>query len=177
MEHLESISAGSDQTTGKACVMPASRRWFWITCDFPSAISMPSQRLQQWQRSRLLQQVRDMAIRMCFSYLAKQGQGRWGDGAQITLNSIVLQLGQMGCDLSLGHKLQGLQSSACLWIVGFSSLPGTPFPYTSVGSGQKRVQLQVAWPCCLSPEVLPPWFVSFSGERGETEESLVKHWS
>lgn len=87
--------------------------------------------------------ARDMAIRICFSYLAKQGQERWGNGAQITLNSVVLLLGQMGCDLSLVHKLQGLQTFACLCIVGFSSLPGTPFPYTSVYSGQKRVQLQV----------------------------------
>lgn len=44
------------------------------------------------------------------------GQGRWGAGAQITPNPVVLQLGQMGCNLSLGHKLQCLQTFACLWI-------------------------------------------------------------
>lgn len=71
------------------------------------------------------------------------GQGRWGAGAQITPNPVVLQLGQMGCNLSLGHKLQCLQTFACLWIVCFSSLLGTPFPYTSVDSGQKGVHLQV----------------------------------
>lgn len=44
-----------------------------ITHDFPSAVSMPSQGLQWWQKSRLLQRVRDMAICICFSYLAKEG--------------------------------------------------------------------------------------------------------
>lgn len=72
-----------------------------------------------------------------------------GGGVQVTLNSFVLQLGQMGCNLSSWHKLQGFQTLTCLWVVDFFSLLWTSFPYspcwlraeTDLASGENAVAL------------------------------------
>lgn len=152
------------------------QRWFWITHDFSSAVSMPSQGLQWWQRSRLLQRVRGMAICVCISYLAKQGAR---GGEEVEHKSLWILL-YSSWDRWAVISLQGTNYRvfrplhACGLLASFHSLEHhshTPLLiWDKMGSSFR-------WPCCLSHEVLPPWFVSFSGERGETQEYLVKYGS